>query len=382
MHAELTVWRSRIDWLRAVPVTPQQQILIDLGRSIRAFFDKKNPARRPKFKKKGTHSSARWTLRGFSLRGDRLCVAVAGGRVSLRVVWSRALPSQPRSVTIYRDSAGRWWASFVVRVDPEKIGHTGQTTGLDLGLTTFAVTEFPDADVPTPGFARRAAKAVARSQRNMARKEKGKKNRLKAKRQAAKLHAKVAAQRADFMHKEARTLARRFDAIGVEDLQIKNMLANRHLARSISDAGWGQFLATLNWHARKCGHAVVRLDPRNTTQTCSKCGVKAKQRLELADRIFACDECGLVDGRDRNAARNLNPNRQGKTGEGVDGVKTRVPAGTLAARAPESSPRAAGSCQSSIEKADVKASMVGGMVAVGPTVSMRASRVLRPWPVT
>jgi putative transposase len=331
MGRELTDWRGRFDWLAAVPVTPQQQVLRDLDRSIRAFYDKKNPAGRPRFKRKKSHATASWNLNGFALDAGRLSVAVAGGRARLRVVWSRPLPSAPKSVTVYRDAAGRWWASFVVRVEPDPVGVTGQDTGVDVGLTTFATTEYADADVPNPRFARAAAKALARSQRNLARKQKGSRNRTKAKTVVAKVHARVANQRRDWHHKQARTLARRFDRIGVEDLRITNMVRNRHLARAIHDAGWGGFLAVLDWQARKAGHEVVRLDPRNTTQTCSGCGAKAKHRLGLADRIFACSECGLVEDRDRNAARNLNPNRRDKPGAGVDGHKTTVPAGTEAA---------------------------------------------------
>jgi len=185
--------------------------------------------------------------------------------------------------------------------------------------------------VPNPRFARQAAKALARSQRNVARKQKGSRNRAKANTVVAKVHARVANQRRDWQHKQARTLARRFDRIGVEDLRVSGMVRNRHLARAISDAGWRQFIDVLAWQARKAGHETVRLDPRNTTQTCSGCGAKAKHRLGLAERIFACTECGLVEDRDRNAARNLNPNRRDKPGGGVDGDKTLVPAGTEAA---------------------------------------------------
>ena len=334
MAAELTDWRGRYDWLAAVPVTPQQQVQRDLDKAIRAFYDEDNPARRPRFKKKGSHATASWNLNGFSLRDGRLCVAVRGGRTQLRVVWSKALPSVPKTVTVYRDAAGRWWASFVVRVGPEVVGATGATTGLDVGLTTFATTEYPDADVANPRFARAAAKALARSQRSLSRKKKGSHNRAKAKTATAKVAARTANQRKDWQHKQARQLARRFDRIGVEDLRINNMVRNRHLARSISDAGWGDFLNVLAWQARKAGHEVVRVDPRYTTQTCSGCGAKTKHRLGLADRTFVCDECGLVEDRDRNAARNLNPDRWDKSvrvGQGVDGSKTLVPAGTEAA---------------------------------------------------
>jgi putative transposase len=200
-----------------------------------------------------------------------------------------------------------------------------------MGLTTFATIEYADADVPNPRFARAAAKALARSQRNLARKKKGSKNRVKAKTARARVEAHTANQRRDWHHKQARTLARRFDRIGVEDLRITNMVRNRRLARAIHDAGWGQFVHALDWQARKCGHEVFRLDPRDTTQTCSGCGAKAKHRLGLADRIFACTECGLVEDRDRNAARNLNPNRRDKPGAGVDGNKTGISAETPAA---------------------------------------------------
>lgn len=111
----------------------------------------------------------------------------------------------------------------------------------------------------------------------------------------------------------------------MEDLRIKNMLGNRHLSRCISDAGWRQFVDTLQWQARKAGHVVVRLNPRNTSQNCSGCGAKAKHRLGLAERTFACTECGLVLCRDANAARNLNPDRWDKSvrvGQGDDGGKS------------------------------------------------------------
>lgn len=336
MDAELTDWRGRFDWLAHVPRAPQAQVLRDLDAAIRAFYDPKRPNRRPRFKRKGSYSSAQWAGRTtFKIEGQRLTVSAPGGRITVRMVLSRPLPSTPRSVRIFRDAAGHWWASLPVDVAAEDAPATGETTGLDVGLTTFATTEHPDADVPNPRYARAAAKALARSQRNCARKEKGSNNRAKARRHVARVHARTAAQRSDFQHKQARALARRFDRIGVEDLQVRNMVRNHHLARAIHDASWGDFVFALEWHAAKCGHEIIRYDPRNTTQTCSECGAKAKQRLGLTDRTFACDKCGLVLDRDRNAARNLNPNRRGRPGEGVDGSKTSVPAGSVAARAPE-----------------------------------------------
>ncbi|MGH8142343.1 MAG: RNA-guided endonuclease InsQ/TnpB family protein [Steroidobacteraceae bacterium] len=353
---ELTDWRGRFEWLGASPSVPQQQVLRDLYRGISAFFDKANPAGRPRFKpRKAGYATARWTMRGFGVSGtglgvkgdDRLCLAVAGGRIGLRVVWSRPLPSVPTSVSVYRDRAGHYWASFVVRVEvPEApLAPTGRASGLDVGLSTFATAEDPGADVPNPRYARAAAKALARSQANTARKVKGSKSRAKAKQASARLAARVANQRADFHHKAARGLVATYDRIGVEALAVKNLSAKggRHKAglnRSIADAGWSAFAGVLAWQAAKAGKAVVVLPARDTTQRCSSCGTKAKPRIELSDRVYRCRACGLVLSRDRNAARNLNPDRAGPGGGaepsgqlpvGDDGAKPSVPAEILAA---------------------------------------------------
>ncbi|MDQ6948510.1 MAG: transposase [Actinomycetota bacterium] len=325
MCRELTDWRGRFEWLGEQPCGPQQQAIRDLGKAIAAYRDKTNPARRPRFKKKGRCTSARWTAKVFSLAGGRLNVGVAGGRIPLRVVWSRPLPSVPRSVTVYRDTAGRWWATFVVVIQAEVLPASGRSTGIDVGLNTYATTEFADSDVANPRFTKRSAKALARSQRNLARKAKGSKNRTKAKAINARAHSRVAAQREDFIHKQSRVLARSFDRIGVEALPIENMKRNRYMARAISDAAWGKFLLALDWQARKVGRPVVRIKAADTTQVCSGCGTKAKVHLGFADRIFDCTECGLVLCRDRNAARNLNPDRLDKSvrvGQGVEGKKS------------------------------------------------------------
>jgi putative transposase len=338
---ELTDWRGRFEWLNAQPSVTQQQVLRDLYRAVSAFFDKSNAAGRPRFKsRKAGYSTARWTRNGFAVSGsglgvngdERVEVAVAGGRIPLRPVWSRPLPSAPTSVTVYRDRAGRWWASFVCRVEvPDApVAPTGRATGLDVGLRTFAATEDPDTDVANPRFAKAAAKALARSQRHLARKQTGSKGRTKARGRKARIEARVADQRADFAHKAARELVGVYDRIGVENLKVKNMSrrGGRHKAglnRSIADAGWSQFRQVLAWQAAKAGKSVVPLPARDTTQRCSDCGAKAKPRIDLSDREYSCRCCGLVLGRDRNAARNLNPDRPGPDGRA--GPSGQVPVG-------------------------------------------------------
>ena len=341
---ELTDWRSRFDWLAVQPSVPEQQVLRDLFKAVSAFFDKTNPAQLPTFKTRKTgYATARWTRNGFKVSGsglgqpgDRLEIAAAGGRLPLRVVWSRPLPSVPTSVTVRRDRAGSFFASFVVRIEvPETpVVITGRSTGLDVGLETFATSEDENLDVVNPRYARAAANALARSQRNTARKLPGSKNRAKALRRTARLAAHIANQRADFHHKAARGLLATYDGIGIEDLKVKNMSRKGNgrkkagLNRSVADAGWSQFRQILCWQATKAGKDIVVLAARDTTQNCSRCGTKAKPRMELSDRIFSCRACGLVLGRDRNAASNLNPDRVGTPVGGTEPAGVEVPVGS------------------------------------------------------
>lgn len=333
--AELTDWRGRFDWLSAHPLKPQQQVIRDLNRAITAFFDKKIQSGRPKFKyKDADYATARWPSKAFKvcgtglgLTGERLEVRVAGGRIPLRVVWSRPLPSTPKSVTVYRDSSGRWYASFVVRIEAADDPPTGRTTGVDVGLKVLATTTEAEYDVPNERFARRDARSLKKADRDLSRASKGSRNHRKAKTARARKYATVKARRQDYADKTTRPIAQDFDVIGVEDLQIKNMMANRSLARAIGDAGWGNWVRTLEWQARKAGHEVVRVNPRNTSQTCSSCGAKAKRHLDLNVRVFVCEQCGLVLDRDRNAARNIDPGRA-KPVKVTTAVRPDDPAGT------------------------------------------------------
>jgi putative transposase len=208
---------------------------------------------------------------------------------------------------------------------------------------------------------RGAKKSVARSQRHMARKKKGSTNHTKAKHQSAVVQQKVANQRKDHHHQKARDLANAYDRIGIEDLAIRNMMRKGKsrqksgLNRSIADVGWGKFISTTKWQFKKNGKEVVVFDAKNTTQTCSCCGAKAKPRIELSDRVFRCWKCGLVIGRDRNSAHNLNPDRVGPSGgteplgdvlpPDVDGVKSRTSTDNRAARVKESHGFSRGSSQ-------------------------------------
>ena len=187
---------------------------------------------------------------------------------------------------------------------------TGQETGVDLGLESFA----PLADgqrIFTPGYYRQAEAYLRRCQRRVARRKKGSHRRRKAVVLLAKAHQHIANQRRDFHHKEASKLVQGYDVISHEDLRVANMVQNHHLAKSIADAGWSAFLSILTFKAAGAGKRVQAVNPAFTSQRCSgpECGVIVQKGLSV--RWHACPECGTRLHRDHNAARNIL--RQGQT---------------------------------------------------------------------
>jgi len=171
-----------------------------------------------------------------------------------------------------------------------------------LGIEAFA-TLANGARIFSPGWYRQAERALKTAQRCVARRKKGSHRRRKAVVLLAKAHQKVRRQRQDFHHKTALALVRANDVIYHEDLQVRNMVKNHHLAKSISDAGWSQFLAILSHKAACAGRSVVAVNPAFTSQTCSGCGVLVAKGLSV--RWHACPECGTSLHRDHNAARNI-----------------------------------------------------------------------------
>ena len=295
----LTAWRKEHDWLAAGSVVAQQQVLRDF-RAKRA-----KGAGRRKFKSRHkSPPSLNYTTRGFSLKESR--IRLAGG-VSVPVVWSRDLPAAPSSVRVYRDPLGHWYASFVVRRADEPAPAADAAIGVDWGVKRVATTTDPGFDLPHTGHGRRAAAALVKQQRRMARRRParghaGSKGYRTAKLAAAKAHRKVARQRQDTARKWAVRVVKHHDRIAVEDFQPR-FLSRSTMARKAADNAVGMTKSTLIEYAERAGRKVVLVPPAYTTMTCSGCGSRAKARLLLSERVFSCPGCGLVEDRDRNAAR-------------------------------------------------------------------------------
>lgn len=335
----LTGWRAEMSWLGAGASVPQQQTVRDFARSrakaLKDIADRlpvKRRAGMPRFKKRGLACpTLNYTRRGFRLKDGRLHVA---GGIVVGVVWSRCLPTTPSSVRIYRDGLGHWYASFVVEAQARPLPATGRVLGVDWGVNETATTTSGAHDLPHTGHGRQAAARLAFYQRQMARRRapKGKaqsKGYRRAQRQAAKVHKKVARQRADDARKWAKNIVRDFDAIAVEDFRPK-FLAKSTLARKAADAAIGETKKALIAMGRKHQRRVCLVDPAYTTMDCGVCGARAKHRLPLSERIYTCTACGISRPRDENSARVMLV-RAGLDPDGADGARPPAPPGREAA---------------------------------------------------
>ncbi|HET9517163.1 MAG TPA: transposase, partial [Actinoplanes sp.] len=294
-------------WLGEVSSVVLQQALADLNTAYRNFFASvtgKRKGRRmapPRFRsRKDKRQAIRFTKnsRFKVLDNGRLRLPKIG---DLYVRWSRVLPSDPSSVAIVRDAAGRYFASFVVQIEKdETLPPVESEVGIDLGLTHFAV--FSDGrKVAAPKFLRRAARKLKRLQQALSRKQRGSQNRKKAAVKVARAHARVADTRRDWQHKLSTAIIRDNQAVYVEDLCVVG-LGRTLLAKSVHDAGWASFAGMLEYKAARHGRTFGRVDRFfPSTRMCSDCGqVNAKMALNV--RAWHCP-CGSHHDRDVNAAK-------------------------------------------------------------------------------
>jgi putative transposase len=286
----------------------------------------------PRFRRKDQAlPTLNYTLRGFSIKDGRLCLA---GGAQVVVVWSRPLASAPSSVRVYRDATGKWWASFVVKLAAEPLPRTSKAIGIDWGVTETATTTDPDFDLPHAQHSQRAASHLAHYQRQMARRRpkpghKASAGYRKARARAAKTYHQVAGRRRDDARKWAKNVVRNFDQIAVEDFRPK-FLASSTMARKAADAAIATAKAELAYMAAKHCRELKLVDPAYTTMDCGDCGARAKHHLLLSERTYTCESCGSTRPRDRNSAAVMVA-RAGFNPAGADRVRLDRPLGAQAA---------------------------------------------------
>jgi putative transposase len=292
-------------WLNEVSSVPLQQALRHQHRVFQAFFGKR--ARYPRFRSRHGRQRAHYTRPGFSMRDGQLRLAKMAGPLAFVWSWPEVDVGvlDPTMVIVSREPDGRWYVTFAVDASaPAPLPGTGRAAGVDLGITSFAVTSDGER-IANPRHLERRAGNLARYQRRLARCQRGSANRAKARAKVARAHRKVRDARADFLHKTTTGLVRGHDLIAIEDLAVKNMVRNRRLARAISDCGWGEFRRQLQYKCERAGRRLVVIDRwYPSTKMCSACGFVLAE-LPLKARAWRCPSCRTRHDRDVNAAKNI-----------------------------------------------------------------------------
>jgi len=302
--ALLTEWKKQDDlqFLSEVSCVPLQQGLRHLQKAFSNFFEGR--AKYPTFKKKRNGGSAEFTKSAFKFRNGQ--VFLAKSSLPLPIRWSRELPkgATPTTITVKLSPAGRWTVSLLVDVEIEPLPPCSNEIGVDLGVTSLVALSDGEKIANPKGFNAKRRK-LKKAQKALIRKQKGSNNRHKARLKVAKVHQEIADARKDFIHKLTIRLVRENQTIAVEDLAAKNMVKNRKLALSISDASWGELVRQLEYKCDWYGRTLVKIDRWfPSSKRCGKCG-HIVEKLPLNIREWGCPNCGAHHDRDINAAQNI-----------------------------------------------------------------------------
>ena len=330
---QLTQARAENPWLAAGSQTVQQQALRDFARAMTAFFDPANPAGRPSWRKAGRDEGFRivgrgqqWDVRRVSRKVGQVRVPKAGW---IRFRWSRAVPPDAKSYRVTMDRAGRWHIAFAVIPAPVPAPGNGQAVGIDRGVAVSAALSTGEM-LHAPALTGQERTRLRRLQRTLARAKRGSNRRGQVKHAIARLKARERDRRKDWAEKTSTGIARRFDVIRVENLQITNMTRSAKgtrenpgrnvrqkagLNRGILRSGWGLLVRRLQ---DKAPGRVEKVRPALTSQRCSACGQVDRDSRE-SQAVFRCTACGVACNADVNAAINIAAGHA-VTARGGDGV--------------------------------------------------------------
>jgi putative transposase len=305
-HESSALWTKlkrdpKFSWLNEVSCVPTQQALRHLQTAFANFFEKRSHY--PCFKNKRGDQSAEYTTSAFTwdAANRNLTIAKVG---RLRVRWSREFTSEPSTVTITKDRAGRYFMTLCLDEKFTKLPKTKASVGVDFGVSRLATLSNGER-IPNPQHFRAAECRLAQAQRVLAHRKKGSGRWCRQRLKVARIHARIADARKDHLDKVTTTLVRRFGTICVEDLNLRGMVKNRHLAKSISDTGIGMAVRMLEYKADRYGRKFIKIDRFwPSSKTCSQCGYRLAQ-LDLGVREWDCPKCKAHHDRDENAAKNI-----------------------------------------------------------------------------
>ncbi|WP_087973682.1 RNA-guided endonuclease InsQ/TnpB family protein [Oceanobacillus rekensis] len=308
MQKQLKLDKSKIPFLKKIPSQPLQEVFIRLDKAFVYFFRKQ--ANYPRLKKYKDYNSITFPQFGFKPNSHHRYAAsfATNGNLQLSKLGQipihlhRPIDGTIKQLIIKRQGT-RWYAFFSVerQVYPAPINRN-LVIGIDVGLDKYAVLS-DGRSFDNPRFLRQTEKKLKRAQKKLSQQKRGSANYKKQVIKIRKLHEKVANQRRDTLYKWSHNLTKYYSVIAVENLNIRNMVKNKHLAKSISDAGWGMFRNMLSYKCERNGGLLIRVNPEFTTQDCSECGTRVKKSLSI--RTHICKSCGTILDRDHNASLNI-----------------------------------------------------------------------------
>jgi putative transposase len=305
-QAMLPNWKAERKTLKLVhsPVLQNVQVRLDLA--FKAFFRcvkaGEQDAGYPRFKGYGRYDSMTYPQygNGARLEGTRLILSKIG---AVQVNLHRPIEGRIKTVTLRRSSTGKWFVTFAVEQECAAVADGREAAvGVDVGLEKFATLSTGET-IDNPRFFRGDEKDLARAQRRLSEQPKGTPERAKRRKVVARIHERITNRRKNFAHQESRKLVNRFGTIVFEDLSITRMLKNHCLAKSIADAAWNQLATYTQYKAEEAGRVYIEIDPRGTSQRCSRCRAIVKKSLSI--RVHQCPHCGLEIDRDLNVAYNI-----------------------------------------------------------------------------
>jgi putative transposase len=306
-HKLLPEWKTQNEDLLSVHSQVLQNVQERVDLAFKSFFRrirKKETPGYPRFKGRGWYDSFTYPQLGFKIESPKIVFLSKIGKVKINI--HRKIEGTIKRVTILRTVRNKWYASFVVVNEEESLPRNSSklVTGIDVGITNF-LTFSDGSTVENPRFFRSEEKMLAKAQCKFSKTEKGSKDRKKTLKVVQRIHERIANKRLNFAHQLSHKLVTKFRVICVESLNIKSMLENgtRSLSKSISDASWNLLLTLTTYKAASAGSVVVFVDPKNTSQMCSQCGMMVPKDLSV--RIHKCPYCNLEIDRDHNAALNI-----------------------------------------------------------------------------